>query len=136
MLNIKRKLLTAAMGLTMIAGPIGCASNAGNGALLGGAAGAGLGAIIGHNSHGRTGGGAAIGGAIGALTGGLIGNQMDEQERRDDYYDRDRPVRYEPYNDYHDCPPPRGGYTESRYYEDGNGRYYNSYRETRVYPGY
>jgi uncharacterized protein YcfJ len=139
MLNIKRKLLSAAMGLTLIAGPIGCASNAGNGALIGGAAGAGLGAIIGHNSHGRTGGGAAIGGAIGALTGGLIGNQMDEQERRDDYYDnydRDRPVRYDRYDDYRDGPPPREGYTESRYYEDGNGRYYNSYRETRVYPGY
>ena len=134
MLNLKKKLLTAAMGLTLIGGPIGCASNAGNGALLGGAAGAGLGAIIGHNSHGRTGGGAAIGGAIGALTGGLIGNQMDEQERREDHY-RDRPVRYDDryYDDgYRDCPPPR--YSESRYYEDGNGRYYNSYRETRVYP--
>ena len=134
MLNLKKKLLTAAMGLTLVAGPIGCASNAGNGALIGGAAGAGLGAIIGHNSHGRTGGGAAIGGAIGALTGGLIGNQMDEQERRDDYY-RDRPVRYDDrYDDgYRDCPPPPR-YSESRYYEDSNGRYYNSYRETRVYP--
>jgi hypothetical protein len=137
MLKIKHKLLTSLMGLTLIAGPIGCASNAGSGALIGGATGAGLGAIIGHNSHGRTGSGAAIGGAIGALTGGLIGNQMDEQERRDDYYDRgyyrDRPRYYEERDDYR-AYPPRGGYTESRYYEDGNGRYYNSYRETRVYP--
>ena len=134
MLNLKKKLLTAAMGLTLVAGPIGCASNAGNGALIGGAAGAGIGAIVGHNSHGHTAGGAAIGGAIGALTGGLIGNQMDEQERRDDYY-RDRPVRYDDrYDDgYRDCPPPPR-YSESRYYEDSNGRYYNSYRETRVYP--
>ena len=42
MLNIKRKLLTAAMGLTMIAGPIRCASNAGNGTLMGEHQGAGL----------------------------------------------------------------------------------------------
>jgi uncharacterized protein YcfJ len=127
MLTLKRKLLTATMGLVLIGGPIGCASNAGNGALIGGATGAGLGAIIGHNSHGRTGSGAAIGGAVGAISGALIGNEMDKQERRDDYYDRDRPVRYYERDEYRSYPPPPpppppDGYTE--------------YRETRVYRGY
>jgi hypothetical protein len=129
MLNLKRKILAGTMGLVLIGGPIGCSSNAGNGALLGGAAGAGLGAIIGHNSHGRTGSGAAIGGAVGALSGALIGNEMDKNERREDYYDRgyyrDRPVRYYERDEYRSYPPPPPpppyGYSE--------------YRETRVYRG-
>jgi hypothetical protein len=128
MLNIKRKLLAASMGLALVGGTVGCSSNAGNGALLGGAAGAGIGAIVGHNSHGRTAGGAAIGGAIGALSGALIGNEADKQERRDDYYDRgyyrDRPVRYYERDDYRYAPPPPPPYG------------YSEYRETRVYRGY
>lgn len=58
----------------------GCASNAGTGALIGGAAGAGAGAIIGHNSHGRTGSGALIGGAVGALGGALVGGEIDREQ--------------------------------------------------------
>jgi len=61
-------------------GGAGCASNAGNGALIGGAAGAGAGAIIGHNSHGRTGSGALIGGAVGAIGGALVGGEMDREQ--------------------------------------------------------
>jgi len=77
------------------AGMLGCESKAGTGALVGGAAGAGLGAIIGHNSHGHTAGGAAIGGVAGALGGALIGNELDkkdrqEQQARDRDYYRDR----------------------------------------------
>jgi hypothetical protein len=63
------------------------------GALLGGAMGSGLGAIIGHKT-GSTGAGIAIGGATGALAGGLIGHandqtdskaqEQDEQMRRQD----------------------------------------------------
>lgn len=49
------------------------------GALLGSAAGAGLGAIIGHQS-GETGKGAAIGAGAGALGGYIIGNEMDKSE--------------------------------------------------------
>jgi outer membrane protein OmpA-like peptidoglycan-associated protein len=49
------------------------------GAAVGGAVGAGTGAIIGHQS-GHGGEGALIGGAIGAVTGGLIGAQMDKQQ--------------------------------------------------------
>src|SRR5437660_6143833 len=53
MLNFKRKLLAASMGLALVGGTVGCASSAGNGALIGGATGAGIGAIVGHNSHGH-----------------------------------------------------------------------------------
>jgi outer membrane protein OmpA-like peptidoglycan-associated protein len=60
----------------------GCASNQGNGALIGGGAGAGLGAAIGALTHGKKGAvvGGAVGAAAGAGTGALIGNYMDKQE--------------------------------------------------------
>jgi len=48
------------------------------GALIGGATGAGLGAIIDKKHRGR---GAAIGGAIGVLAGGGVGYYMDRQQR-------------------------------------------------------
>ena len=73
----KNSALKLAAVAGLLAGVAGCESHAGNGALLGGGAGAGLGAIIGHNSHGRTAEGALIGGAVGALAGGLIGNERD-----------------------------------------------------------
>jgi osmotically inducible lipoprotein OsmB len=51
---------------------------------LGGAAlGAGTGALIGHAAKGKPAEGALIGGAAGALGGALIGNEID---RRDRYY--------------------------------------------------
>jgi outer membrane protein OmpA-like peptidoglycan-associated protein len=60
----------------------GCASNQGNGALIGGGAGAGLGAVLGGLTHGKKGAvvGGAIGAAAGAGTGALIGHYMDKQE--------------------------------------------------------
>ena len=73
-------LLTASLGLT------GCATagagsrqtnRAVGGALLGSLAGAGLGAVIGHQS-GETGEGAAIGAAAGALGGYVLGNEQDK----------------------------------------------------------
>jgi hypothetical protein len=88
--NMKKALLSVVACGTLLAGVAGCESNAGTGALIGGAAGAGIGAIIGHNSHGRTGSGALIGGAAGAIGGALIGNEMDKKEaaeRRDRDYD-------------------------------------------------
>jgi uncharacterized protein YcfJ len=134
--KIFRNLVLSVIGIGLSLGTLGCSTNAGNGALIGGAAGAGLGAIIGHNSHGRTASGAAIGGAAGAIGGALIGNEMDKKEARErDRYDDDRPTRrYR--DDYYDRDRDRGGdgYYESRHYEDSNGRYYDSYRETRVYP--
>jgi uncharacterized membrane protein YebE (DUF533 family) len=51
------------------------------GALMGGALGAGAGAIIGNQSHGRGGEGALIGAGVGALTGALVGDQVDKARR-------------------------------------------------------
>ena len=80
---MKRALLSVVACGVFGAGVIGCETKAGTGALVGGAAGAGIGAIVGHNSHGRTGSGALIGGAVGALGGALIGNEMDKKDERD-----------------------------------------------------
>src|SRR3954454_18431564 len=93
---MKRAIASIVTLATLCAGIGGCETKAGTGALVGGAAGAGLGAIIGHNSHGHTAGGAAIGGVAGALGGALIGNELDKKDRqeqqareRDYYRDRD-----------------------------------------------
>jgi len=59
----------------------GCESNAQTGAALGGLGGAGLGAIIGHQS-GHTAEGALLGGAVGAGAGYLLGNEQDKKETR------------------------------------------------------
>ncbi len=50
------------------------------GAIAGGAIGAGTGAIIGHQT-GHGGEGALIGGAIGAVSGGLIGHEIDKSRQ-------------------------------------------------------
>lgn len=65
----------------------GC-SNAGEGALSGGAMGAGAGAIVG-SMFADAGKGALIGGAVGALGGAVIGDQNQRNERNsqnDRYY--------------------------------------------------
>ena len=54
------------------------------GALLGGAGGAGLGAIIGHQK-GKKWEGAAIGGAAGALGGAIVGDQVEAARQRERY---------------------------------------------------
>src|SRR5262249_27342379 len=60
----------------------GCATDhAGQGALFGGAVGAGTGAIIGH-AAGNTGAGAAIGAGVGALSGAAIGAEKDNDDAR------------------------------------------------------
>lgn len=72
--------LVLGVGVTGCAtGPNGRTSKASTGALLGTLAGAGLGAIIGHQS-GETGAGAAIGAAVGAGGGYVIGNEQDKAE--------------------------------------------------------
>lgn len=59
--------------------------------LIGGtAAGAGLGAIIGH-ATGSTGAGIAIGSGVGALAGGVLGNNSDVDDDR--YKDEDERLR-------------------------------------------
>lgn len=52
------------------------------GALLGGALGAGAGAIIGNQVHHQGGSGALIGGAAGALTGAIVGDQVEKSRQR------------------------------------------------------
>jgi uncharacterized protein YcfJ len=54
------------------------------GAVIGGAGGAGLGAIVG-KQLGNTGAGAAIGALAGTATGALAGNAKDEADRRENY---------------------------------------------------
>src|SRR4051812_50174677 len=79
---MKRVLLSVVAFGVLGAGVVGCETKAGTGALVGGAAGAGIGAIVGHNSHGRTGSGALIGGAVGAIGGGAVGHEMDKAGKR------------------------------------------------------
>src|SRR6185369_16411346 len=71
-------------GTLLAATCFGCANanNTQKGAVLGGAGGAGLGAIIGHQ-FGATGMGALIGGLAGTAGGAMIGNNKDEADRRD-----------------------------------------------------
>ncbi len=57
----------------------GCESEAGKGAGIGSLAGAGLGAIVGHQS-GRTTEGALIGGAVGGGAGYILGSQKDKKK--------------------------------------------------------
>jgi hypothetical protein len=91
---IVRSALLAGMGL----GVVGCESHTGTDALVGGAAGAGIGALVGSMSHARAGEGALIGGAVGALGGAIVGHEQDRRERYQDHYSyddryyRERPV--------------------------------------------
>jgi hypothetical protein len=130
MLNLKRTILSALLGVGVLGGVAGCESGAGTGALIGGASGAGLGAIIGNQSHGRGGEGALIGGAVGAAAGALIGNEAEKRDRyeRDRYYYDDRPRVIERERVYDRPYRPGDRYYESRRYEDRDGRYYE-YRE-------
>jgi uncharacterized protein YcfJ len=59
----------------------GCQSTADQGALFGGATGAVLGGVVGHQFH-NTAGGALLGAGAGALTGAVVGNKIDESEAR------------------------------------------------------
>src|SRR6266404_1108459 len=74
-------LTAAAIGLALVMGcetPSGRPDNTATGALVGGATGAGIGAIAGGHEAGE---GALIGGAIGAVTGALVGHSIDQQQR-------------------------------------------------------
>ena len=89
---MKRKRLTGIIcAAVMVAGMMGCSgeplSTREKGTLLGGAAGAGAGALVG-SAVGHPGAGAAIGGVGGAAAGYGIGNHMQNQQ--DDNYYRQR----------------------------------------------
>jgi hypothetical protein len=122
---LKQGILIVALAVGVIGTGVGCESHAGNGALIGGAAGAGIGAIIGNNSKGRTGEGALIGAGVGALGGALVGNEMDKKEARErDGYDRES--RYDRGRDSGTY------YREERYTEDEYGNRSESYYERRA----
>lgn len=76
------RVLTGVLVLAGASLMTGCSttSNTTKGAGIGGALGAGTGALIG-SASGNTGKGALIGGLIGAGTGALIGNDADRQEK-------------------------------------------------------
>lgn len=78
------KVLAASAMVAVAAQLSGC-NDAQGGALLGGAAGAGLGAIIGHQS-GHGGEGAAIGAGAGLLGGYIIGNESDKKKQQQATY--------------------------------------------------
>jgi uncharacterized protein YcfJ len=67
--------------LALLASGCQSASTADQGALFGGATGAVLGGIVGHQFH-NTAAGAVIGAGAGALTGAVVGNKIDESEAR------------------------------------------------------
>ena len=71
-------LLVVAVGVSMVF-LVGCESEAQTDALVGSAAGAGIGAIIG-NQSGKAGQGALIGGAVGGGTGYIIGSEKDKKK--------------------------------------------------------
>jgi uncharacterized protein YcfJ len=76
----KRLIGTTALPLLLLTG-CSALSPTENGALGGGALGAGTGAIVGH-ALGNTGAGALIGAAVGGVSGGLIGNSVEKSEQR------------------------------------------------------
>ena len=88
-----KRLLAVVLSMLMMLAVVGCygepLSTREKGTLLGGAAGAGAGALIG-SAAGAPGAGAAIGGVGGALAGYAIGNHMQNEQNerayRDGYY--------------------------------------------------
>lgn len=78
---MKQKVVVCLM-VVLVGGMLvfgGCESQGQTGALLGSAAGAGIGAIVGHQK-GRTAEGALIGGAVGGGAGYIIGSEKDKQK--------------------------------------------------------
>ncbi len=74
---MRRNILCLALVLYFVPNALG-QQRTGQGAVLGGATGAVIGGIIGHQNH-ETPEGALIGGAVGAIAGGLIGRAKDNQ---------------------------------------------------------
>jgi Glycine zipper len=83
-----KRLIAIALSILMMLAVIGCAgeplTTREKGTLLGGAAGAGAGALVG-GALGSPGAGAAIGGVGGALAGYGIGNHLQNEQNRRAY---------------------------------------------------
>ena len=84
---MRKAIIALTLGATMLVA--GCSgaplTTREKGTLLGGAVGAGGGAIVG-SAVGAPGAGAAIGGVLGAGTGYVVGNHMQNEEYRHRYY--------------------------------------------------
>jgi outer membrane lipoprotein SlyB len=79
---MSKGLLTIFLVVAVCVGTVfvaGCESEGQTDALVGSAAGAGIGAIIG-NQSGKAGQGALIGGAVGGGTGYIIGSEQDKKK--------------------------------------------------------
>jgi len=72
--------LTLAIALTSVY-VVGCETQGQTGALIGSGAGAGIGAIVGHQG-GKAAEGALIGGAVGGGTGYIVGNEADKKQQK------------------------------------------------------
>mgnify|MGYP000241756754 CR=1 FL=1 len=92
--------------ITLVSVFAGCTATE-QGAVIGGASGAGLGAIIGHQS-GNRGEGAAIGAAAGALMGGLVGHQIDKDKQAQAREQAYRQGQADARRDAVTAPPPQG----------------------------
>ncbi len=86
--------------------PYGEPNRTETGALIGGLGGAGLGVML---SHYHPGAGAVLGGAAGAIAGGLIGNSMDQEARAPVYAGAPLPASPQPYPQQY-APPYAWGY--------------------------
>ncbi len=99
-MTMNRTTMGIALMALVLGGFTGCNTTpTQEGAVAGGMLGAGAGAIIGNQSHGRSGEGALIGAGVGALTGALIGDQVDEH--------RDRRARQQQTQQVQQAPPPQ-----------------------------
>ena len=76
------KNITAALLILVLIVVAGCTATE-KGAVIGGAVGAGTGALIGHEA-GSTGTGALIGGVVGVVGGALIGHAIEEDEEEEE----------------------------------------------------
>lgn len=94
-----KKLIIAGLLTSASLTGAGCATNTETGALVGGGAGAAVGAAVFRRAPLA---GAVFGGALGALTGAAIGNSEDRAEARERYYYYD----YPPPPAYEAVPPP------------------------------
>lgn len=94
------------------------------GAIAGGAIGAGAGAIIGNQVKGQSGEGALIGAGIGAITGALIGDQVDERRDRKAQQQPAQPVQQQVPVAQSQTPPPQRGHWETRTVTTQSGETY------------
>ena len=116
---MKTKVALTFVALLLTIGLVGCTTTQ-QGAVAGGALGAGTGTIIGHQS-GHGGEGALIGAGIGAIAGGLIGHGID----------RDNPPPQ--HSEYDSGEHDNGGdYYEGEYDAEGR-KWVPEHEETRVY---